>query len=130
MKNIYKIILGITVAVVAFEGYLYYSNMKSLANTPWQEGKYESTLNPIRYLMNKEYEREITAWFKSSMPDEPTLIPLEVRVSSYTKEKDGSVHVRASTSRYNSKLSEEENQDCCGLYLFVKKDGVWKSTGY
>ena len=130
MKNIYKVIIIVAIIAAAFEGYLYYSNMKSLANTPWQEGKYESTLNPIRYLMNKEYEREITAWFKSTTPDESTLLPLEVRVSSYTKEKDGSVYVRASTSRYNSKLSEEENQGCCGLYLFVKKDGAWKRASY
>ena len=118
MKKIKIVFSILAVALVVFEGYIYYEKSKGLSNT----------LNPFIYLTYLKYEYEIISFLKNgeAVNSYGVRDPLfNITVTRYTKRNDGSVYVRALMGSYNPKLSIEENIGCCGLTEFIKKDGVW-----
>lgn len=113
-----KIIILIAIFCSAFEGYLYYLKTQGENNT----------LNPVRFIMYKKYEQEIRSFLKtdnSEFRHDAENANFSIIVTSYSKRDDGSLYVRALTGTHNPNLSEEENQGCCGLSEFIKKNNVW-----
>ncbi len=119
MKNIYKVIIIVAIIAAAFEGYLYYLKTQALTNT----------LNPVRFVTYKVYERELRPIFIEEFnltPKDDLVIAVTDFEKSYGVVKARMLVGINCNKDATTQEEMDENVGCSGLELAHKQNGTWK----